>query len=115
MLAFHRALSLQKIPDGASNTILFTETHDSGILWPEPRDLEYDKLDWRIHGTPGNSISSSHGPAIRYFDGSRKLKSRQGVNVAMADGSTRRLTPDVDPEVLKQMANRRDGLPKELP
>jgi hypothetical protein len=38
-----------------------------------------------------------------------------GVNVVMADGSTRRLTPDVDPEVLRQMVNRRDGLPKELP
>src|SRR5205085_5070543 len=98
-------IRLDQIPDGSSNTILFTETHDSGILWTEPRDLEYDKLDWHIHGTPGNSISSSHGPVIRYFDGSRKLKHRTGVNVAMADGSTRRLMPDVDPEVLKQMAN----------
>ena len=97
--------------DGASYTLLFTETHDSDILWPEPRDLEYDKLDWRIHGSPGNSFSSSHGPVIRYFDGSRKLKSRQGVNIVMADGSTRHLTPDVDPEVLRQLANRRDGLP----
>jgi hypothetical protein len=108
-------IKLEEIPDGASNTILFAETHDSGILWPEPRDLEYDKLDWQIHGTPGNSISSSHGPVIEYFDGSRKLKRRTRVHVALADGSVSRLSPDVDPEVLRQMANRRDGQPKELP
>lgn len=105
-------ITTSHIKDGTSNTILFTETHESGILWPEPRDLEYDKLDWRIHGTPGNSISSSHGPVVRYFDGSRRLKQRTCVNVAMADGGTRRLTADVDPEVLRQMVNRRDGLPK---
>lgn len=105
-------IKFSEIPDGSSNTLLLTETHDSAILWPEPRDLEYDKLDWRIHGTRGNSVSSSHGPAIVYFDGSRKLKQRTGVNVAMADGSVRRLPRDVDPEVLKQMANRRDGLPE---
>jgi len=109
------AVNLGEIPDGAANTILFAETHDSGILWPEPRDLAYDQLDWRIHGTPGNSISSSHGPVIEYFDGSRKLKQRTKAHVALADGSVRRLSPDVDPEVLKQMANRRDGLPTELP
>jgi hypothetical protein len=107
-----KSISSAGIKDGTSNTILFTETHDSGILWPEPRDLEYDTLDWRIHGTPANSISSSHGPVVRYFDGSRKLTKRTGVNIVMADGSTRRLMPDVDPEVLRQMANRRDGLPK---
>jgi hypothetical protein len=108
-------ISFANIKDGTSYTVLFTETHDSGILWPEPRDLEYDKLDWRIHGTPGNSISSSHGPYVQYFDGSRKLTRRTSVNVALADGSVLRLSLDVDPEVLKQMANRRDGQPKELP
>jgi hypothetical protein len=110
-----KPIELRAIRDGSSNTILFAETHDSGIAWPEPRDLEYDKLDWRLQGTPGNSISSSHGPRVTYFDGSSKLKQRTDVNVVMADGSTHRLSRDIDPEVLRQMVHRRDGLPKELP
>lgn len=103
------------ILDGGSRTILLAETHDSGIPWPEPRDLPAAKLDWRIHGATGNSISSSHGPTTDYFDGSRQLRHRTTVNVAMADGSVTRLSPNVDPEVLKQMVNRRDGRPAELP
>jgi hypothetical protein len=103
------------IADGTSNALLFGETHDSGILWPEPRDLQYDQLDWRLQGSPGKSLSSSHGPVIEYFDGSRKLKSRTSVNVALADGSVLHLSRDVDPEVLRQLANRHDGGPKQLP
>lgn len=108
-------ITFRHIRDGTSKTILFAETHDSGIAWPEPRDLAYDNVDWHVHRSPGNSVASSHGPRIKYFDGSRKLKARTVANVAMADGSIQRLTSDIDPEVLRQMVHRRDGLPKEVP
>lgn len=111
----NRQLSADSITDGASNTLLFTEMHDSNIAWAEPRDLDADSMDWRVDGTRRNSPSSMHGPLAEYFDGSRRMTGRGKINVALADGSTRTLSPNVDPEVLKQLANRRDGLPKELP
>jgi prepilin-type processing-associated H-X9-DG protein len=110
-----RQLSIKSMRDGASNTILFSEMHDSNITWSEPRDFDAEHMDWRIGNTPRSSPGSMHGPRVEYLDGSRRLTAPGRINVAMADGSVRTFSPDTDPEVLKQMANRRDGLPKELP
>lgn len=106
-----RQLTASDIADGASNTMLLAEMHDSNITWSEPRDFDADTMDWRVNGTPRSSLSSMHGPVTEYLDGSRRRSGTGKVNVAMADGSVRTLSADVDPEVLRQMANRRDGLP----
>jgi prepilin-type processing-associated H-X9-DG protein len=99
------------ISDGASNTVLFSEMHDSNITWSEPRDFDADNMDWRVNASPRSSPSSMHGPVTEYLDGSRRRRGTGMVNVAMADGSVRTFSSDIDPEVLKQLANRRDGLP----
>lgn len=105
-------LGLSNIADGASNTILFSEMHDTNITWSEPRDFGADTMDWRVNGTPGSSPSSMHGPVIEYLDGSRRRVGIGRVNIAMADGSVQTLSANLDPDVLRQLANRRDGLPK---
>jgi len=107
-----RQLGLNSIRDGASNTILFSEMHDSNITWSEPRDFDAENMDWRVNATPRSSPSSMHGPVTEYLDGSRSRRGAGMINVAMADGSVRTLSGDVDPEVLSQMTNRRDGLPQ---
>ena len=71
---------------GASQTALVVEVANSGIHWMEPRDLELSSFDPTINGRSGRCLSSNHAG---------------GVNVAMADGSVRCLSPNTSPEVLK--------------
>lgn len=106
-----RQLGMNSIRDGASNTILFSEIHDSDITWSEPRDFDAAAMDWQINAAPRSSPSSMHGPFTEYLDGSRFRRGAGMVNVAMADGTVRTFSANIDPEVLKQLANRRDGLP----
>lgn len=110
-----KRLRSKDLVDGASNTMLFTEMHDSGITWSEPRDLDADQVDWHINGERRSSPSSLHGPVAIYLDGSRRSTGHASVNVAMADGSVRTLSPSTDPQVLKQLANRHDSAPSQTP
>jgi prepilin-type processing-associated H-X9-DG protein len=73
---------------GASQTALLVEAANSGIHWMEPRDLELSQFDPTINSRSGRGISSNHAG---------------GVNVVMADGSVRCLSPNTAPEVLKAM------------
>jgi prepilin-type processing-associated H-X9-DG protein len=73
---------------GASHTALLVEVARSGIHWMEPRDLELSDFDATINSRSGRGLSSNHAA---------------GVNVAMADGSVRCLSPNTAPEVLKAM------------
>jgi hypothetical protein len=104
-------IGTQNVRDGLSNTILIVETHDSGIVWTEPRDFTADGLDWRAGGEVGNSISSNHGRTVEYFDGSRRRVERGPIHAAMADGSVRKLSPNIDPRVLRELVDRHDGAP----
>lgn len=56
-----------------SRAILIVEAADTGINWLEPRDLDYDTMDFGV-GTPsGRNISSYHkrGPHVLLLDGTR--------------------------------------------
>lgn len=95
-------------PDGDANTILMAEVFDSGVLWSEPRDLDATRPDWT------SKVTGRHGTTVEYFDGSRRLTSeRFSANLLMADGAVRSVASDIDPQVLKQFANRSDGKPAE--
>ncbi|NQT15067.1 MAG: DUF1559 domain-containing protein [Planctomycetes bacterium] len=79
----------------ASHSILLVEHRNSSIHWMEPRDLEFDRLDFTVHGrsrqgssSPGQAISSEH---------------RKGAHVVFADASVEFLSADTAPEVLKDM------------
>ena len=90
------AVAMTEIVDGTSNTIMVIETADSGIQWAEPRDLSADDLSLRINDGSGEGIGSHH---------------HGGVNASFCDGSVHFLSDSTDPETLRQMINRKDGLP----
>jgi hypothetical protein len=87
-------VSLAELKDGTSNTLLVVESHSIKAVWSEPRDLDADTATWRIGQSP--QLSSLHP---------------RGVMAVFADGSSQYLSDKTDPEVLKQLANRHDGLP----
>jgi hypothetical protein len=98
------SLDSTDVPDGLSNTLLLAERHNFGIVWSEPRDY-----------AQGDAIAGNHGDHVQYFDGSRRYTGPRSAVVAAADGSTRWISNDIDPEVLKQLTNRRDGKPGDWP
>lgn len=88
---------------GMSNTVLLVEVADSGIHWMEPRDLEFDKIDFTVHGPmsrAGQGISSEH-PG--------------GANTLFSDGHVGFVSAEVAPEALKAMLTipgHRDSSPQ---
>lgn len=87
---------LDRIPDGATRTLLLVEVRNSGIHWMEPRDLSLDVMNPRINGAGRLGISSVH-PGV--------------ANVMWADGHGGPLANEVRPEVLRQIIERDDGGP----
>ena len=89
-----KPIATQDITDGTSNTLLVVESHSFNAAWSEPRDLDPATMSWSINQKVG--ISSGH-PG--------------GAQVLWADTSVRFLTEKVDPQVLRELANRHDGKP----
>jgi len=74
------------VKDGTSNTIMLPENRGFNLHWMEPRDFQFETMDWTINSP--NGISSKYdAPAV-----------------AMLDGSVRRLSLKIAPEVLKALA-----------
>jgi hypothetical protein len=77
-----------EIRDGTSVTIMIVEVANSGIHWAEPKDLEYDKIDFAINGPIKPGIGSHH-PG--------------GCNIAVCDASVRFFPQSTPPEKIKAM------------
>jgi hypothetical protein len=90
------AVTLEAIAgaDGTSNTVMVVESHTFNATWSEPRDLDPAKTSWKIN--------QPHAPSSGH---------NSGASVLFGDASVRFLSADIDPQVVKQLANRRDGLP----
>jgi hypothetical protein len=73
------------ITDGVPNTIMLVEVADSDINWAEPKDLEFDKMDFTINGQKP-CVGSHH---------------TSGANVALCDASVHYFCDTLAPETLK--------------
>jgi len=82
--------SLTDIRDGPSTTLLLVEAADAGIPWLEPRDLDVRTMGPHLNEATAPGISALHAGG--------------GPNVALADGSTRRLTRSPAPEAVRILA-----------
>lgn len=96
-------LNLNDVPDGDSHTIHVVERTDSGLLWTEPGDLEFDDLDFTVKGlTVGTKT-----------DAESAERSTSHHHVAFVDGGVQQLALETEPAVLKSMLLRNDGPPPE--
>lgn len=85
-----KPIRFDDIPDGLANTIYAGEI-TYRLEWSRPADV-----DWRTHGRIGDPQG---------FDGPHD----RGIPFAFMDGSSRFLSRDIDPDVLRQMFLRNDG------
>jgi len=77
-------VTLGAVTDGLSGTILFVESHRSGVHWMKPADTKADAFS----GVGPSPLSNCH-PG--------------GANVTFADGSVRTIDEGIDPLVLRAM------------
>jgi len=74
------------VKDGVSNTLLIVENRGLNVHWMEPRDLDFDTMDWTIDGP--------HGISSKY----------DSPGAVFLDGSVRRLSKKLSPEAVRAMA-----------
>jgi hypothetical protein len=87
--------SLATIQDGSSSTIAIVEAEKLAVPWLEPTDLDEATMSMIINDPAAAAAPSSPHP--------------YGVMVLLADGSTRFLRNEVDPNALKAMTTRAGG------
>lgn len=80
-----RARKQDELKDRLGTTIMLAENRGANLHWMEPRDLNFTEMDFTL-GSP-NGISS------KYDD----------PGVVMFDGSYRRLSKDISPDVLRAL------------
>jgi hypothetical protein len=93
-----RPVSINEVTDGYDRTILLVEVANSNVNWFEPRDLEWDKLSFKLND-PG-----SLSPGSRHVEPETWLRDADPyVNVLLVDGAVKKLPVDTPPEVLKAL------------
>jgi Protein of unknown function (DUF1559) len=94
----NRLMTRDEIGDGPSQTLLVVEVPDGRFRWLEPKDLEFDRMIFRINDSSQNGLGSRLG----------------GARVVSVDGSVRTLPDDFDPNTLRAMltANGGERLPR---
>ena len=80
---------ISEITDGLSNTIMIVEVADSGVNWAEPKDLQFDQIDFKINGQKKPGIGSHHPNGC--------------CHVAICDGSVRYMPNSTAPEKIKAL------------
>jgi hypothetical protein len=79
------------IKDGLSSTLGIVENHGLNIHWMEPRDLDFNTMDWTID-SPNGISSKYHLPGAVFLD-----------------GSVRGLSKNFTPEALRALATIAGG------
>jgi len=95
-----KSIDIADIKDGASNTILVVEVHNSGISWMEPRDLDVSQMPMNINPKTGLGISSGHPKCAQ---------------AARADGSVFVLDENTPPATIRAMLTIAGGETVEEP
>jgi prepilin-type N-terminal cleavage/methylation domain-containing protein/prepilin-type processing-associated H-X9-DG protein len=117
LLFLNSAIRYSDILDGSSQTILLSESRRE-----DPADLgwvsgtratlrntgSFELPRPRINEQPPEPGPNDQ-PGSTYVGGFGSFHSGGVVNVAFADGSTRAITEDIDPEILRRMGHRADG------
>jgi hypothetical protein len=103
-----KAISLAKIKDGASNTLLVVESHNTGIHWMEPRDLHTTQMPMQVNPTQGQGICSCHGA---YQDQGRGTMAQ----FVRCDGSVSALDNDTPPATLRALLTIAGGEEVDFP
>jgi hypothetical protein len=85
---------LNSVGDGIANTILVAESTNVHGLWSEPKDLDFDRMSFRVNDPTRVSISSNH---------------RLGPAVVFADGSVFRLDPKIPEQIVKGLLTANGG------
>ncbi len=92
----NEVVTFEDITDGPENTILAIEVVGAGIDWTEPRDLTVDEAITYITNPDARGVEHAH---------------RGGVNVVFIDGSVHQIPSTIDPQTLRNLLTRDDGLP----
>jgi hypothetical protein len=79
--------------DGPADTLLVVEVPDGQFLWMEPKDLEFDRMSFRINDGSGRGLGSRLG----------------GARVVSASTAVRTLSDDFDPDTLRAMLTANGG------
>src|SRR4051794_39993961 len=93
-----RPMKFEEIGDGTSRTILFVEIRDAELPWMEPRDLAFDRIDFKVNAPGGRGIGSPYGNA----------------RIALVDGSVRELKEDLDPKTVRALLTANGGEPVDV-
>jgi Protein of unknown function (DUF1559) len=92
-----RTITFKELGDGAQNTLLVVEVPDGQFRWMEPKDLEFDRMSYRINDQSGRGLGSRLG----------------GARVVLANGEVRTLPDTFDPNTLRAMLTANGGEPIE--
>jgi hypothetical protein len=96
-----KTTKMSDLKDGAANTIMLVEVHNSGIHWMEPRDLDIAQMSLVINSPAVPSISSGHSGGF--------------AHVVMASGQTKKLKDNTSPKALTAALTIAGGEKERLP
>jgi Protein of unknown function (DUF1559) len=82
-----KATSRNDVGDGRHETLMVVEVPDGQFLWMEPRDLEFDRMSFKINDGSGKGLGSRLG----------------GARVVSADTGVRTLPDNYDGNKLRAM------------
>ena len=88
-----RPATEKDLGDGPRDTLLLVEVPDGQFLWMEPKDLEFERMSFRINDGSGRGLGSRLG----------------GARVVSASGTVRTLPDDFDPNTLRAMLTANGG------
>lgn len=89
-----KAIKVRNVRDGLSTVLSVVSIGKSDIVWCEPRDLEFDKMSFKINAPDRAGI---------------KNETLSGAPVALGDGSVRELEEGTPEAEIKSLILRSDG------